>query len=83
MPSSKFVEATRRLIRENPDLFEAIVEFEHTGRMPKLSRKAHVDLTLDAGLFREFRREAAKRGLKMSQVVEGLVREKVKEWREE
>ena len=83
MPSSKYLTTARRLIRENPDLFEALVDFERTKRMPKLGRKRRVDLTLDADLFRAFRREAAKRGLKRSQVVEALVREKVKAWRTE
>jgi hypothetical protein len=83
MPSGKYLATARRLIRANPDLFEALVEFEHTRRMPKLGRKVHVDFTLDADLVRELRREAAKRGLKMSPVVEQLVRNQVKGWRQE
>ncbi len=80
MPSHD-VETAKRLIRENSDLFDALLEFERTKRLPKLQRKVRANFTLDSDLYREFRRECEKRGLKMSNVLEACIREKVKGWR--
>jgi hypothetical protein len=33
---SKFVKTARRIVRENPEVFEALLEFEKTGRLPAI-----------------------------------------------
>ena len=70
MSSSEYVRTAKRLINEHPDLFEALLEFERTKRMPKLSRKRRVNVTLDEDLLREFKREAKNHGAKLSGVLE-------------
>jgi hypothetical protein len=50
MAQSKFVKTARRIVRENPEVFEALLEFEKTGRLPTIDelkerkRKALDDL---------------------------------------
>ena len=66
MSSSEFVRTAKRLIRENPDIYEALLEFERTRKMPRLKRKKRANFTIDADLLREFRKLSAKRGVKMS-----------------
>ncbi len=80
MPS-RDVETARRLIREHGDLFDALLAFERTRRLPKLKRKTRVNFTLDSDLYRAFRSACARRGLKMSNVLEALLREKMEGWR--
>jgi|GEM_PF-803872 len=81
MSSTDYVQTARRLIRENADLFDALLEYERTKKIPKLSRKKRVNFTVDADLVREFRREAAKRGVAMSAAVEQGLRTTITSWR--
>jgi hypothetical protein len=37
MSESKFLRTARRIIRENPEVFEALLEFERTGRLPAVA----------------------------------------------
>jgi hypothetical protein len=74
-------ETARRLIRQNQDMFEALLDFERTKRVPKLNRKARANFTIDSNLYHEFRREAQRRGLQMSNVIEASIRERLRLWR--
>lgn len=78
MPSSKFLQTARRIIRENPEMFSALEEYDRTRKLPKLSYKKRVDFTVDADVFRKFRTYCRKEGLAMSKVVEKLIREELK-----
>ena len=80
MPSaeSEFLRRARRIIRENPEMFSALEEYDRTRRLPHLSYKKRVDFTLDADLFRKFRTLCQKECLAMSKVVEKLIREEMK-----
>ena len=78
MPSSDFLETARRIIRENPDMFSALEEYDRTRKLPKLTYKRRVDFTIDEEVFRKFRTYCQEEGLAMSKVVEKLIRKEVK-----
>jgi len=71
-----------RLLSEYADVFDALLEYERTKRMPKLSRKRRVDVTIDTDLLRELKRETEKRSVKLSNVVEQALRERLRTWRQ-
>lgn len=78
MPSSKFLQTALRIIRENPEMFRALEEYDRTRRLPKLSYKMRVNFTIDSDLVRKFRRHCQERGLNMSKLVEKWMKEEVK-----
>lgn len=36
MPSDKFLQRAKQVIKDNPEVFEALLEFEKTGRLPTI-----------------------------------------------
>ncbi len=83
MRSSEYVAIARRQIREHADLFDALLEFERTKRMPRLSRKKRVNMTIDSSLYREVQREAKRRNIPVSSLVEKQLRLTLGAWRKE
>ncbi|MBI4141709.1 hypothetical protein HY484_02175 [Candidatus Woesearchaeota archaeon] len=77
MSSSKFVETARRIIRERPEVFEALMEFERTKRLPKTSYRERINLTIDSFLLRKFKRYCQGRNLNMSRLIEKHMKEEL------
>jgi hypothetical protein len=77
--NKNLLEVADRIINENPEVFEALLEFERTGRLPKLEYKERVNFTIDAELMKKFRIYCKKKGYKMSSVIEKLIIESVRE----
>lgn len=72
-----FIETARRFIRENPEFFEALMEFERTKKLPKLSRKERINITIDTDLLRKFRRYCKAKGYAMSTLLERHIKEEL------
>lgn len=68
----------KELVEENRDLLEALAEFDRTGRLRKVNVKERVNFTLDAELMRKFRSYCRQQGLKMSNVLERILRKELK-----
>lgn len=71
------IKNTERLLKEQPEIFEALLEFERTKKVPKFTYKKRVNFTLNPELFRKFRDSCEKKGIKMSTRIEQLMREDV------
>lgn len=78
MPSNNIVKNAKRIIKEHPEYFEALMEFERTKRLPKLSYKNRVNFTIDSNLFKRFRRYCEEHNYKMSNIIESMIKERVK-----
>lgn len=80
MPSGKeIVQAAKKAINERPEIFEALMEFERTGKVPKVDYKIRANFTLDANLLRRFREHCRKHGKKMSTVLEKYIEKEIGE----
>lgn len=66
------------LVHKNSDLLEALAEFDRTGQLRKVNVKERVDFTLDAELMRTFRSYCRQHNLKMSNVLERILRKELK-----
>jgi len=78
MPSGKeLVKLAKEAIREHPEAFEALMEFERTGKLPKLTYKVRANFTLDSTLLKKFRLHCKKQGKKMSAVLEKHIEEEL------
>ena len=75
------IETTERLIRESPEVFDALLEFERTKRVPKFTYKKRVNFTIDSELFRKFQSYCEDKRIKMSTKVEELIREEIKKFK--
>lgn len=71
------IENTKRLLKEQPEIFDALLEFERTRRVPKFTYKKRVNFTLDPILFNKFKNYCEKEGIKMSTKLEQYIREKM------
>ena len=73
------IKTTERLLREQPEIFEALLEFERTKRVPKFTYKRRFNFTLDPTLMKNFKAYCEKKGIKMSTRIEQHIREELQE----
>ncbi len=77
MQSSNFLIAAKNGIKKYPELFEALLEFERTKKLPKMNRKERANFTIDRKVLQEFRNNCRKTGRNMSKVVEQKLLEEI------
>ena len=76
---SDFVKKAKKIIKENPEYFEALVEFEKTGKLPKLSYKKRANFTINSKILKEFQEYCKKNSINMSLLIEKFMFSKIKE----
>ena len=67
----------KEAVRDHPEAFEALMEFERTGKLPRLAYKVRANFTIDAGLLKKFREYCKRWGMKMSAVLERHIKEEL------
>ncbi|MBU0459592.1 MAG: hypothetical protein KKH52_04125 [Nanoarchaeota archaeon] len=67
----------KQLAEKNRDLLEALEEFDRTGQLSRATYKERVNFTIDMGVMRKLRTYCQKNNLKMSNVIESLIKEKL------
>ena len=77
LSGKKLIETTDRIIKEHPEIFNALLEFEKTGKVPKFDYRGLYNFTLDPVLFNKFRTYCGKNGIKMSTRIEQHIREDI------
>ena len=78
LSDEELIKTTERLLKEQPEIFDALLEFERTKRVPKFTYKKRVNFTLDPILFNKFRLYCEKLGIKMSTRIEQHIKEDIK-----
>ncbi len=73
MQSSKLVKYAKEAVIEHPELFEALLEYERTGKLPKPNPKQRANFTIDAKLIRQYREYCKNHGYKMSARIERFI----------
>ncbi|MDO8741071.1 MAG: hypothetical protein Q7J54_05870 [Candidatus Woesearchaeota archaeon] len=77
MQSSNVLRA-KQIIAEYPEVFESLVEFERTKKLPKLYRRKRLNITIDENTLRNFRSYCEKRNINMSRLIEKKMIEEIK-----
>ena len=77
MSHGNFIEKAKEIIKRNPEYFEALVEYEKTGRLPKFKYKKRVNFTIDSDLLKRFRLYCQGHSMKMSTKIEQLIKDEV------
>lgn len=69
-----FYDYAKEAMVEHPELLEALLEFERTGKLKKPNPKIRANFTIDAKLLRAFRAYCREHGLSMSAIIEKTIR---------
>ena len=77
LSGKELVNLAKKAVKEKPEVFDALLELERTGKVPKFTKKERIDITIDSEVLRKFRTYCEKNKLKMSNVIEKLVENKV------
>lgn len=78
MFDEKYWEIGKTIGKKHPRVFTALEEYDRTRKIPRLDYKKRVDFTIDARLLNEFKAYCKKKNLKMSNIVENLIRKELK-----
>ncbi len=79
LSGKEFVKLAKEAIREHPEAFEAMLEFERTKKLPRLQYKERVNFTLDRSLIKKLREYAKEKNQKMSNIIEELLGKSLKD----
>jgi hypothetical protein len=63
----------REAVAKNPEVIDALMEFERTRRVPKTTYRRRIDITIDESVIREFRAYCEKQGITVSRAIERLM----------
>lgn len=77
MQSSNVLRA-KQIIARYPEVFESLVEFEKTKKLPKLYRRKRLNITIDENILRDFKSYCEKRNINMSRIIEKKMIEEIK-----
>lgn len=77
LSDKELIKFTDKLLREQPEIFESLLEFERTGRVPKFTYKRRYNFTINPALFNKFKNFCEKKGIKMSTRIEQHLKEDV------
>jgi hypothetical protein len=75
MQSGEIHRRVDKILRENPELFEALMEFERTKR---IRTKERLNFTVDKGVASQFKKFCREHGYNMSAKVEQALRNMMK-----
>jgi len=64
----------KTIFTEFADAFEALAEYDRTGKLPKLSYKKRIDVTIDANLLRKIKEYCRKNNIKLSNLIENQLK---------
>ena len=62
------------IFEEYAATFEALAEYDRTGKLPKLSYKKRIDVTIDANLLRKIKEHCRKNNIKLSNLIENKLK---------
>ncbi|MBS3136912.1 hypothetical protein J4232_00635 [Candidatus Woesearchaeota archaeon] len=78
MYSSKFLETAKRIIRENPEVFEALEEYDRTRKLRKVSYRERINFTIDSSLLSQFKNYCRDKNINMSRLIEKHMKEEIR-----
>lgn len=77
LSGKKILENVDKIIKEKPEIFEALLEFERTGKLPKLEYKERANFTINSKILKRFREYCKKQGYSMSKLIENFMKKHI------
>lgn len=78
MSSSKIQKIAKRIVNNNPELFNALMEFEET---KKIRTKKRLNFTIDKNVASNFQKFCREQGYNMSAKVEQMIKKSMEKKR--
>jgi hypothetical protein len=72
------VTRAKEIIRKYPEVFESLLEFERTKKIPKLYYRKRLNITIDENILRDFKEYCRKKNINMSRLLEAKMLESIK-----
>ena len=72
------VNRAKKAIKQNPEMFAVLDEYDRTGKLRKLSYKERANFTIDSELLNRFRAHCRKNQLNMSAKIEQFIENAIK-----
>jgi len=76
MPSSKIQKIAKKIVKNNPELFKTLMEFEET---KKIRTKKRLNFTIDKNTASKFQKYCRDHGYNMSAKVEQMIKGMIKD----
>ena len=74
---NKFLDRAKQFIKENPRMFSALEEYDRTRKLPRLTYRERINLTIDQDILRKFKEYCRKNNYNMSRLIEKHMREEL------
>ena len=71
-------ERINKTIQEDKPYLDALLEYERRGKLKKVYYKERLDITVDEGVLKALKSYCKERGIKVSNFIEQLIKEKLK-----
>lgn len=71
------VELARQIINKYPEVFESLLDYERTKKIPKLYRRKRLNVTIDENILRDFKQYARSKSLNISRFIEQRMSEEL------
>ena len=78
MSQHKYLQYALNAIKQHPQVFEALEEYDRTRKLPKTIYREHINLTIDSTLLKKFKQYAKDNNLNMSRVIESHIKKELK-----
>ncbi|MDD4877507.1 MAG: hypothetical protein PHO02_00540 [Candidatus Nanoarchaeia archaeon] len=75
MQSGNIKEHALKAIKEHPQVFESLAEYDRTRKLQRTVYKERATFTIDANILRKFRAYAKEHGMDMSKIVEKQIKQ--------
>lgn len=72
------IEQSKRIVEKYNPIFKQLEEYDKTHKLRKERYKKRVDLTIDSRIWNEFKEYCKNNNIKMSNVVENLIKKELK-----
>jgi hypothetical protein len=72
MSSDRFIKLAKEITERDKPLFDALIEFEKTG---KIRSKTRMNFTIDKSIAENFKKHSREKGYNMSKKIEQSMRE--------
>ncbi|MBI2671236.1 hypothetical protein HYX18_04650 [Candidatus Woesearchaeota archaeon] len=66
-----------KIIKENPRAFEALLEYEKTGKLPKVVYRERLNITIDSNILNRFKRYCKSHNYNMSKLIESYMKKEI------
>ena len=77
MSSSRFLQEARKIIRQHPGVFDALMEYEKTRKLPKTIYRERINLTIDENILKKLKEYCRGKNINMSKLIESHIKEEL------